>query len=193
MNEFTFSRSNLVSRFTDKHVRRSSYWSVFSGGAGITYGCYGIWQMRREKDDLVEIPESAASAYQGDKIPYWHQSVNFPAAFQIPYLKQFIEKLPNNLDIYPDNSLIIGDNPQGEGHMCALTNKQKDFIAVYVPQKQQVCVDISAFGYDNYDIMWFDPRYNVYNVLSKKCSESQFLVMHSPDDNDYVLLLVRRR
>lgn len=192
MQECTWARSNGMSRFTDKEVRRSSYWSVFSGGAGITYGCYGIWQMRREEDDQqASIPESAASAYQGDKIPYYHQSQNFPGAFQIPYLKDFMSKLPHPLDVYPDNSLILGDNPSGAGHMCAITNKQKEFVAVYVPGRQQVVVDISAFGYDPYEIYWFDPRYNIYNLMSQACSESQFLSLSVPDDNDYVLLVKR--
>ena len=69
--------------------------------------------------------------------------------------------------------------------------KQKEFVAVYVPGRQQVVVDISAFGYDPYEIYWFDPRYNIYNLMSQACSESQFLSLSVPDDNDYVLLVKR--
>ncbi len=41
MNEYSFTKMDCGSRFTDFHVRRSAYWSEFSGGRGITYGCYG--------------------------------------------------------------------------------------------------------------------------------------------------------
>ncbi len=61
MCQHQFRRAQEASRFTDREVRRSSYWSVFAGGAGITYGCYSLWQMRRPEDDAVAIPESAAS------------------------------------------------------------------------------------------------------------------------------------
>ena len=193
MNECDWSRSNQCSRFTDREVRRSCYWSVFSGGAGITYGCYGIWQMRREEDDSKVIPESAASAYQGDRIPYWHQSVNFPGAFQVPHIKTFLERLPNNLTTHPEQSLILSDNPTGDGHMCALTNQDHDFIAVYVPKQEQVVVDISSMGYNPYHVSWFDPRYNITNVISKGCSESRFLSVTTPDQNDYVLLIERQK
>lgn len=50
--------------------------------------------MRRKEDDSKEISESAASAYKSDHIPYYQQALNYLGAFQIPYLKSFIESLP---------------------------------------------------------------------------------------------------
>lgn len=193
MNEYTFSRSDSASRFTDREVRRTSYWTVFSGAAGITYGCYAIWQMHREEDENVEIPESAASAYRNDTIPFWHRSLNFPGAFQIPVLRRFMENLPHAETVKPDNSLILSDNPKGEGHCCALTNEERDFVAVYVPSHAPVTVDVSAFGYDGFVIYWFDPRYEIYNRLSDDNSETKFLTMTPPaSGGDFVLLLVRK-
>lgn len=193
MNEYSFNLKECGARFTDYHVRRSSYWSVFSGGCGITYGCYGIWQMRQESDDNMDIPESAASAYKNDRIPYWHDSINFPGAFQIGYLRRFIESLPNNIDIYPDDSLILSDNPTDDGHMAAITNLQHDFIAIYVPKRTNLCVDISMFEGRGFAISWFDPRYNIKNFLSDSSSETKFLNITSPQSGpDYVLLLTRK-
>lgn len=77
--------------------------------------------------------------------------------------------------------------------MCALTNATKDFIAVYVPTSQRLCLDISGFSYDGYNIYCYDPRYNIYNYLSDDCSESMFLSISTPRDNlDYVILLKRK-
>ena len=121
MNDYAFTRSDCGSRFTDNEVRRSSYWSVFSGGAGITYGCYALWQMHREEDEQGDIPESAASAYKNDTIPFWHQSLNFPGAFQIPMLKRFIERLPHNTTLQPAPELLLSVDPNDESHRCALT------------------------------------------------------------------------
>lgn len=193
MNDFSFSRFDMGSRFTDFEVRRSSYWSVFSGGAGITYGCYAIWQMHREEDEAIAIPESAASAYKNDAIPFWHQSLNYPGAFQIPILRRFMEKLPHAATVYPANELILSDNSTEETHRCAITNEHKDFIAVYVPGKEAVTVDVSSFGYDGFVIYWFDPRYEVYNRLGDDNSESVFLKVRPPKIGpDYVLLIVRK-
>ncbi len=192
MNEYSFTRSDCGSRFTDYNVRRASYWSVFSGGCGITYGCYAIWQMHQEADEENDIPESAASAYKNDAIPFWHQSINFPGAFQIGYLRAFMESLPDNLSICPDDSLILSDNPHDEGHMSALTNKGHDFIAVYVPKKTHLCVDISAFEGRGFDIYWYDPRYNIKNFLSSGSSETMFLNITSPAYGDDFVLLLKR-
>lgn len=192
MNEYTWSQSCKGARFTDYEVRRSAYWSVFSGGAGITYGCYAVWQMHREEDVLKEIPESAASAYEGDKIPFYHQCLNFPGAFQIPYLRKFIESLPDVESYYPDNSLILSHNPTDANHVAALTNKQHDFIAVYCPTAQPLCVDVSCFGTNGFSIAWFDPRYGILNEMSSNISESQFLNITPPSrGGDFVLLLKR--
>lgn len=192
MNEYSFKRMDCGSRFTDFHVRRSAYWSVFSGGCGITYGCYGIWQMRQPEDDNKVIPESAASAYKNDSIPYWYDSVDFPGSAQMGYLRKFIESLPNNKTICPDDSLILSDNSNGRGHMAALTNKENSFIAVYVPEHTHLCVDITKFDGKGFDIYWYDPRYNVKNFLSSGSSETKFLNITSPlSNNDYVLLLIK--
>ncbi len=192
MNEYAFTRMDCGSRFTDYHVRRSAYWSVFAGGCGITYGCYGIWQMRQPEDDNKVIPESAASAYKNDTIPYWYDSVDFPGSQQMGYLRRFYESLPNSTTIFPDDSLIISDNSTLEGHMEALTNKAHDFIAVYVPKHTHLCVDITPFGGCGFDIYWYDPRYNVKNFLSSSSSETKFLNITSPlSDNDFVLLLMK--
>lgn len=194
MREYDFSRMDSGSRFTDFYVRRSSYWSVFSGACGITYGCYGIWQMRREEDENAEIPESAASAYAGERIPYWHESLDFPGSRQIGYLRKFMESLPDPLSVRPDNSLILSDNSTGEGHMAALTNEAKSFIAVYVPHSATLCVDISVFEGSTFDIYWYDPRYNIRNFLSSSVSETKYLNISTPRcGGDFVLLLLKHQ
>ena len=126
------------------------------------------------------------------KIPYWYDSVDFPGAAQIGYLRKFIESLPNNKTICPDDSLILSDNSNGSGHMAALINKDNSFIAVYVPEHTHLCVDITKFEGKAFDIYWYDPRYNVKNFLSSGSSETKFLNITSPiSNNDYVLLLIK--
>ncbi len=193
MNEYTFNRADCGSRFTDYEVRRSSYWSVFSGGAGITYGCYAIWQMHREEDEKQEIPESAASAYRGDKIPTYKHSLNFPGSFQIPYLRRFVEALPNNLTLRPAPELLLSENSDPKAHVAVLSNEAQDFIAAYIPIGQQITLDIKAFGYQGFEVYLYDPRYDIYNKLSDDCSESQFFCFSTPQgNNDYVLLLKKK-
>lgn len=188
----SWTRQDNFTRFSDKEVRRACYWSVFAGGAGITYGCYGIWQMRRPEDDSISIPSSAASAYQNDTIPYWFDSINFPGAFQIPYLKSFIEKLPNVETLVTANELLLSDNYTDLRHIEVLSNQNHDFIAAYIPEPCNVCLDISVFG-GPFDVYWFDPRYNIYNAPKTDNSETKFFSIESPKTGgDYVLLLVKR-
>lgn len=190
MNEYTFSRSDGASRFTDAHIRRASYWSVFAGGAGITYGCYSLWQMRREEDDAVEIPESAASAYRGDAIPYWHQSLDYPGAFQIGILHRFISALPDSELREPANDLLLSDNPMGDDHVRVLKHPESKWIAAYVPTQQKITLDIRCFGVNGVEIYWFNPIYGITNKMSDDITESLILNITSPNsDHDWVLVL----
>lgn len=192
MASTAWERIDNFTRFSDKEVRRCCYWSVFSGGAGITYGCYGIWQMRRPEDENNKIPESAASAYSNDTIPYWYDSLNFPAAFQIPYLKRFIEKLPNVQTLRPAPELLLSDNPTDERHVEVLSNETHDFIAAYIPEPLTLTLDVSVFK-GPFNVFWFDPRYNIYNAPKTENSERQFFNIATPTTGgDYVLLLTRK-
>jgi hypothetical protein len=190
MNEYSFTRANGVSRFTDVHVRRAAYWSVFAGGAGITYGCYALWQMRREEDDAVEIPESAASAYSGDTIPYWHQSLDYPGAFQIGILHRFIAQLPDTETRVPANELLLSENPMGSSHVRVLKHPGGKWVAAYIPSKQKITLDVRCFGVAGFEIHWFNPIYGITNKMSSDITESLILNMTTPkNDQDWVLLL----
>jgi len=190
MNEYSFTRSDGVSRFTDVHVRRAAYWSVFAGGAGITYGCYALWQMRREEDDAVEIPESAASAYSGDTIPYWHQSLDYPGSFQIGILHRLIQGLPDTESRVPANELLLSDNPLGDTHVRVLRHPDGKWVAAYIPSKQKITLDVRCFGVSGFEIHWFNPIYGITNKMSSDITESLILNMTTPkNDQDWVLIL----
>jgi hypothetical protein len=190
MNEYAFTRADGVSRFTDAHVRRAAYWSVFAGGAGITYGCYALWQMRREEDDAVEIPESAASAYRGDTIPYWHQSLDYPGAFQIGILHRFIAALPETEKRVPANELLLSDNPMGDRHVRVLKHPEGKWVAAYLPGKQTITLDVRCFGVGGFEISWFNPIYGITNRMSSDITESLMLNLTTPNhDQDWVLIL----
>lgn len=190
MCQHQFRRAQEASRFTDREVRRSSYWSVFAGGAGITYGCYSLWQMRRPEDDAVAIPESAASTYQGDTIPYWFDALDYPGAFAMGILRRFIESLPDWHLRVPDRSLLINPNPSDQRHCGVMRDHQQRWIAVYIPQQQNITLDISAFAATGFETGWFDPRYGIMNWLSNDMSETFFLNIDPPaSGNDWILVL----
>lgn len=193
MCQHQFKRSQDASRFTDREVRRTSYWSVFAGGAGITYGCYSLWQMRRPEDDAVAIPESAASTYQGDTIPYWFEVLNYPGAFNIGTLRWFIESLPRWWQCEPDQALLLNANPTDHKHCRAMRDSQRGWIAVYIPEQQNVVVDVRDFADSGFTISWFDPRYGVMNRVSSDISETFFLSIDPPNTGtDWVLVLSKK-
>jgi hypothetical protein len=193
MCQHRFKRAEDASRFTDREIRRTSYWSVFAGGAGITYGCYSLWQMRRHEDDTQEIPESAASNYKGDTIPYWFDVLNYPGAFNIGILRRFIESLPDYDQRVPDQHLLLSTPYHDQRHCRVMRDANNHWLAVYVPEQQNIVVDITMFGMEGFEICWFDPRYGITNSISSDISESFFLSIDPPSTGDDWVLLLKRK
>lgn len=194
MCQHQFRRAQDASRFTDREVRRTSYWSVFAGGAGITYGCYSLWQMRRPEDDAQAIPESAASTYQGDTIPYWFEVLNYPGAFNIGILRRFIESLADWERRVPDQMLLLSHNPGDRRHCRVMRDRHHRWLTVYIPEQQNIVVDVSMFADRGFEIGWFDPRYGVMNWVSNDISETFFLSIDPPETGtDWVLVLRAKR
>lgn len=138
----------------------------------------------------MAIPESAASTYQGDTIPYWFDALDYPGAFAIGILRRFIESLPDWHLRVPDRSLLINPNPSDQRHCGVMRDHQQRWIAVYIPQQQNITTDISAFAATGFETGWFDPRYGIMNWLSNDMSETFFLNIDPPaSGNDWILVL----
>ncbi len=130
--------------FDQFDVRQALYWSVFAGGAGVTYGCHDVWQM------LAPGREPLGLA-RGD----WKTSLDLPAAGQAQYLRRLMLSRPY-FDRVPDNSLIVGGQGEGADHVQA--TRGDGYAFVYIPTGGKVTVDAAKLGSKKLRAWWYDPR-----------------------------------
>jgi hypothetical protein len=131
--------------FSDYHVRRASYWSVFAGGCGITYGCHAVWQMAAPQFSPVNHP-----------IGTWWQSLDLAGANQLHHLKDLIVG-KSYFDRIPDDSVIAEGRGEGAETARATRSATGDWALIYIPLPRPIKVDRSKLK-EGLAARWFDPR-----------------------------------
>jgi hypothetical protein len=130
--------------FNDFDVRQAAYWAVFAGAHGHTYGCHDIWQMKT--------PERAAmGSARGD----WRESLHLPGSTQVGYVRRLMLSRPF-LSRVPDQTLIVGGQSEGAGHVQA--TRGDDYAFIYTPLGNPVTVALGRIGGARVKAWWFDPR-----------------------------------
>jgi hypothetical protein len=111
--------------FTDFDVRQAAYWSVFSGGLGITYGHHSVWNMIEEPSDYF--------------IMTWKKALKRPGAEQMKYLKNLM--LEANMCMEPSQN-ILKENYKGANYQATISNEH--LIYVYTPCGLKISIDKSV-------------------------------------------------
>ena len=159
--------------FDDFDVRQATYWAVFSGSCGITYGHSSIWSMNTQPDAYF--------------IMHWKDALDRLGASQMKHLKKLIEMKPI-IDSFPDNSLIA-QNYDGANHLCAL--RGKDFAFIYSPNGLKICVFLNELHSNMIKASWYNPRTGTSSILGecKRIEKTEFTPPTCGRGNDWVLIL----
>lgn len=162
-------------------VRKESYWSVFAGGCGVTYGCHPIWQFWDGKTKPLADPRHS-----------WREDLALPGATQTGYLRRLIESRPF-LTRIPDQTLIVSPNPDGPEHAQATRDADGTYAFIYLPTGQPVKVTLAKLSGKKLRAVWWDPRRGGAAPngaeLENNGAAREFTPPTNGDANDWVLIL----
>jgi hypothetical protein len=130
----------------DFDTREAAFWNMLSGGAGHTYGNHNIWQMYTEQ--RVAINNARTS---------WPVAVNQPGAYQVGFMKKMFEKRPWQ-KLVPDQTIIVGDNPEGPEYRVAAISSDADFLMVYIPYGKKTSINTNKLKAVKLQAWWYNPR-----------------------------------
>ncbi len=125
----------------DSDCRRAAYSTVFSGAAGVTYGCHAVWQMASSKHIGVNRPLGS-----------WAESLQLPGAWQYGRLKSLMLSLPF-LELEPFSGVSGGEETDWAPPF-ALATADGSTLVIYSPHGRPVQVEAS--GLKHYRL--FNPR-----------------------------------
>ena len=130
--------------FDDWDVRRSSYWGVFAGGHGITYGCHPVWQFYDKGRDPI------TSARH-----YWYYVLDLPGAWDMIHLRNLLESRPVEGRV-PDQSVIVSET--GDDNSRILAIRGDGYIMVYLPANISARVNAHKLKAELVRAWWYNPR-----------------------------------
>ena len=133
-------------------VRRTLYWSIFYGAAGVTYGHHSVWQMYDEDKGPINRP-----------LMTWREALDRPAAGQAVHLKRLMESRPYFSRI-PAPEFIIDDKVwssvpgAGRYRFAATMDKEGSWAMVYAPLGRTFSVDTKRLTGKKLVAWWYSPR-----------------------------------
>jgi len=162
--------------FDDTDIRKTLYWSLFSGACGYTYGCHDIWQMLTSNDT----PQGLA---RGN----WIESMDLPGAFDLIHARRLMEKY-NWENRQPMPEIIVSDNHSPENKTVALGNDK--FVFVYFPLGDPTTLDLSKYyHHKEYKLSWMNPRTGELTDAGITGAISQITPPTNGNGQDWVLII----
>jgi hypothetical protein len=170
-NHRPFNHDFSLPYFRDFDVRRASYWSVFAGGCGVTYGCHAVWQMASARYEPINRPLGTML-----------QSLELPGARQMHRLKNLMLSRPY-FDRVPDQSLILEGMLDKDLTARATRATDGSYAFVYLPGPRPLKVDLGKLA-GPFNEHWYDPRTGA--VHPAKLEDGFY---NAPTAEDWVLVI----
>lgn len=167
-------------------VRRKTYWSVFAGGFGVTYGHVCIETMNNPFGTFANIPEICNINGR------WKDTLAAPGGSQMRHLRSLMESMPDYLSRIPDQSIILSGLGSGVTHVQATRDAGGKYALVYVPDGHNVTVDMDKISGSSVDASWYNPQDGTYAPIGNFSNRGsqQFDPPGTPaEGNDWVLVL----
>ena len=165
-------------RFTDTDVRRTLYWSLFSGACGYTYGANDIWQF------YVPGRTSMCEARN-----HWKDALQLPGASQLIHARRLLENF-GWCDRVPAPELLFGAPLQNDD--VAVAVRGSDYALVYIPNGHPVEISLRKLPLkETLRFSWYDPRNGARYAMEQPDSENILRVVppSSGRGQDWILIV----
>jgi hypothetical protein len=163
-------------------IRRISYWNVFAGAAGQTYGCHAVWQLYTMEREPINGP-----------LKPWQASLDLPMANQMKHLKHLMLSVPYFSRI-PDATLIKDAQDNDDNFVIATRDIDYSYALVYFPTGKFISVDLSKYS-GFLTSKWYDPRTGIYFPNSAEIKSGEINKINPPSSgkgNDWVLVIQKK-
>jgi hypothetical protein len=138
--------------WNDQDIRRYVYWSVFAGGAGVSYGENAVMQFHRPGD---------ADANYNVKVS-WKEALQSPGALQMQHLKKLMLS-HSYFDRTPAQEILFEN--RGSRYDYQIATKGTSFAMVYAYTGNDIHIDFSKLGFATKHASWFNPSTGVKTLI----------------------------
>jgi len=132
--------------FDEHDVRKLTYWGLFAGAHGVTYGCQDVWQFWTPPRQPIAFARTP-----------WKQALNLPAANQMKYVRALVESRPYFTRI-PDQGLLADDLGDSLDHLQACRSSDGAYAFIYTPTSKPFTVNLNRLTAARLKAWWYSPR-----------------------------------
>jgi hypothetical protein len=160
-------------------ARKATYWALFAGAHGHTYGANGVFQFW--------------DGSQSDRFGarhVWREAIALLGASQMQYTRPLLESRPF-LERIPDQSLLASDPETGTDHVQATRTADGSYALVDSASGQPFVIDLSRLTSQTIAAHWYDPHTGTAHDVESFPSGGlrTFEPPTQGRDNDWVLVL----
>ncbi|MBS1857468.1 MAG: glycoside hydrolase family 140 protein [Acidobacteria bacterium] len=164
--------------WSDAHVRRYAYWSVFAGACGHTYGDNAIQQMYQP---------GTAGAFGPRN--YWFEAIHDPGSGQMQYLKRLMLSRPY-FERVPAQDVLA--SPNGARYDYIAVTRGRGYLFAYTFTGAPIAIRLGILSGKRVHAWWYSPRDGTArdagtfaNTGTRTFSPPQ----HSEEERDWVLVI----
>ncbi len=167
---------------------RNQGWTAFLNGMfGHGYGATDIWLYNSTYNMDRPTTRDGVTVTVEDKSIKWNESVEFPAAYQMGYMRNFFETFDwwNLVPRFDNENWFINDSS-----FYSISSKGKDLIVVYFYNPDRNTGILQGLKNTTYTVQWFNPIDGKFlSSENVSVTNNSFAIGEKPDNNDWVLLV----
>ena len=163
----------------ESYLTREIYWkTVMAGSAGFVYSAEGLWQSTWDYNDTWQV-------WGESPIP-WYIALDKEAGRQLPYMKQFLEKLPW-WELSPNADAVIWNNaPEGSRQPYQKSNKDASVVIAYIPSNTYAYNGTAKLKPNSsFAAKWYNTRTGEYTLIDDNIVTNQSGEWTIPNTPDY--------
>jgi len=155
----------LSTSATAQLIRQTAYLTLFSGGAGYTYGASGLWSWSST----------------------WASRMDLPAAYDMGHIRALYDSI-DWWRLAPAHGLIENQASAAEDKMVLTATPAGDLAVAYMPDNAEIQVDMTAFR-SEVEAKWMSPDTGAYTDITGTIPNTGVHTFTRPGSGDWVLVL----
>ncbi len=174
--------------WTNHYGARMQGWTAFLNGMyGYGYGAIDIWLYNSTYDMDQPTTRQGITITVEQKQTKWDESLEFPTAYQLGYMRSFFQSLQwwKLVPRFNDPQWFSND-----GSWYSLASEDNDLYVAYFYNPGRNTGTLRKLENTLYNCMWFDPLSGEYTTPETVSVENgTYPVGDKPDENDWVFVM----
>jgi hypothetical protein len=165
----------------DAHkVRTQAYIAMLAGAAGHAYGSLDLFWFFKPSD----------GPFPRDGFQDWRTAINYPGAGQMGLMRRLFEQKAW-YKLKPDPSVLAANPGTGPFRVVSARADDGSFVVIYLPEGQQVSVNMDRVAGKVVNARWYDPRDGTWRDLGEYPNNGRrdFTAPSQGAQSDWVLVL----